>query len=187
MRYRKVHIFTTCRLSALGVLKPRRAVAEGGQRHTALPGRRRAGDRPGLRPGAGASSGGGGGAKDDLANHWKQWDAKPEAGVRFSALRSFGCDPANRWKRRDAKPEAKGRRHPLYARSVALWQTIGNGGTQNLRLRGESFTLCSFGHRISLRPSKYLQRKEYCHEDNKKSQKYLQACARYAHRSDDEL
>ena len=98
-----------------------------------------------------------------------------------------GGASANRWKRRDAKPEAKGRRHPLYARSVALWQTIGNGGTQNLRLRGESFTLCSFGHRISLRPSKYLQRKEYCHEDNKKSQKYLQACARYAHRSDDEL
>ena len=54
MRYRKVHIFTTCRLSALGVLKPRRPVAEGGQRHTALPGRRRAGDSPGLPAAVGA-------------------------------------------------------------------------------------------------------------------------------------
>ena len=94
------------------------------------------------------------------ANHWKRWGRKARGyGAVTTALCPFGCDPANRWKRRDAKPEAKGRRHPLYARSVALWQTIGNGGTQNLRLRGESFTLCSFGHRISLRPSKYLQRK----------------------------
>ena len=43
------------------------------------------------------------------ANHWKQWDAKPEAGVQFSALRSFGCNPANHRKRWDAKPEAKAR------------------------------------------------------------------------------
>ena len=43
-----------------------------------------------------------------MANHWKQWDAKPEATARH-ALCSFGCDPANRRKRRDAKPEATGR------------------------------------------------------------------------------
>jgi hypothetical protein len=49
-----IHIFTTCRLSALGVLKPRRAVAEGGQRHTALPRRRGAADRPGLPAAVGA-------------------------------------------------------------------------------------------------------------------------------------
>ena len=25
------------------------------------------------------------------ANHWKRWDAKPEAGARETALCSFGC------------------------------------------------------------------------------------------------
>ena len=40
-----------------------------------------------------------GAGKWNAGNHWKQWDAKPEAGVRFSALRSFGCDPANQRKR----------------------------------------------------------------------------------------
>ena len=29
--------------------------------------------------------------KGALANHWKQWDAKPEAVGRGSALSSFGC------------------------------------------------------------------------------------------------
>ena len=43
----------------------------------------------------------------DLANHWKQWDAKPEAKARDSALSPFGC-MANRGKPWDAKPEAKG-------------------------------------------------------------------------------
>ena len=43
----------------------------------------------------------------ELANHWKQWDAKPEAKARDSALSPFGC-MANRGKPRDAKPEAKG-------------------------------------------------------------------------------
>ena len=67
-----------------------------------------------------------------LANHWKRWDAKPGA-------------VAPQWRR--------------YARPAAIRQTGGNAGTQNQRLRGGPFALCSIGYRISLRPSKTLQRK----------------------------
>ena len=50
---------------------------------------------------------------------------------------------ANHWKRWDAKPEAVARNMPRYARSVA-WcyqQTAGNGGTQSQRLRRKGATL----------------------------------------------
>ncbi len=53
----------------------------------------------------------GGGVTGDRrgANHWKQWDAKPEATGCGRTQRSFGCSMvANREKSRDAKPEAKG-------------------------------------------------------------------------------
>lgn len=57
------------------------------------------------------------GDRDTLANHWKQWDAKPEANRRHAAKRSFGCD-ANQRKHWDAKPEAKTRSRATEARRV---------------------------------------------------------------------
>ena len=57
-----------------------------------------------------------GGQNRRSANHWKRWDAKPEANAGASRnARSVAL--ANRWKRRDAKPEAKAA-FGRYARSV---------------------------------------------------------------------
>ena len=77
--------------------------------------------------------------KGALANHWKQWDAKPEAVGRGSALSSFGC-MANHGKPWGAK----------------LW------GLKGRLLRGnppefvpkERIQLCLWqpGYRTSLRP-----------------------------------
>jgi hypothetical protein len=60
----------------------------------------------------------------------------PAVRVGGSGRKYPGGASANHWKRWDAKPEATERQQPLYARSAAIRQTVGNGGTQNLRLRG---------------------------------------------------
>ncbi len=78
---------------------------------------------PGPRsPSSERADGGGVTGNGRRANHWKQWDAKPEAAGRVSAQRSFGCMVANREKSRDAKPEATG------TPSVTAWVAIRRPG-----------------------------------------------------------
>ena len=83
---------------------------------------------------------GGNRAKGALANHWKQWDAKPEAGAPKGELRKLfdvtlvRLQLANHWKQWDAKPEAKAR-NPAPCSFGCDWQTAGNGGTQSQRLQ----------------------------------------------------
>lgn len=58
--------------------------------------------------------------KGTPANHWKQWDAKPEAGAR-----DFRATLVR----------------------LQIRQTIGNGGTAKPEAKAQ-FALCSFGYRI---------------------------------------
>ncbi len=74
----------------------------------------------------------GGAAGRAQANRWKQWDAKPETKVHLCTMfvRLHRTNP----------PETAG--HKAISRSTFLcdslgciWQTIGNDGTQNQRLK----------------------------------------------------
>ena len=95
-------------------------------------------DPPGECPAAVRAGGGGSGTQGAQANHWKQWDAKPEAAARLSRamlVRLHGI-MANHRKRWDAKPEAAVRRSRAMPVRLHARQTAGNGGTQSQRLRG---------------------------------------------------
>lgn len=102
-------------------------------------------------------AGGRKGPKSVMANHWKRWDAKPEAKERLSALCPFGCNLANRRKLRGAKPEAKWRLSALCPFGCKLAnrgkprgakpEATGRAGPLVPKTRGERNALCPFGYR----------------------------------------